>query len=95
MSGSVVNCTSQDSVRIKVLDEGRTVQVPATVLLAVDRVFRSALASNCGLGISWIGENAWSAQEYKSAKIGYGATPWAAIVALAGKLAESPREGRK
>ncbi len=97
MAGTVINCTSIDSVRIEVLGEGRSITLPASLILAFDRVLRYELLANAELRLHTysIGEirewEAYIAAGRSTLPSGHAhaATPWAAIEALAKRLDEN------
>lgn len=85
MSGKIVQSTNLDSIRIEVLGEGRAVTIPATLLLAADRVMRHCLMSDANrLTIYPADEQQWHGCLGTLAV--NGASPWDCIRLLADKL---------
>lgn len=83
MPGRIVPCTPPDSIRIEV--PGGGVQIPAAMVLAADRVMRLCAVHDAGL----ILDHAETTGQWSAAvglTRGWGVTPWAALVALAGEL---------
>lgn len=93
MPGRIVNCTHLDSVRIEILGEGRAVTIPAALILAADRVFRSCLAREEELDVVMVEDDETKRQGWQ-AHLDMGAgpvgemadTPWSSILALAEEL---------
>jgi hypothetical protein len=88
MAGSIVSCTNLDSVRIEVLGEGRAVTVPASLVLAADRVLRETLLRDIEL-VFERAEGGTGARMWRAALggiRGWSVTPWGAIEDLARKL---------
>lgn len=98
MAGKVVTQTSLDTVRIEVLGEGRAVNIPAALVLAVDRVLRHVLTGDGFLDLSLdmveddrTGWQGWEARTESTRAdadpddvlVAHGDTPWAAVKALA------------
>ena len=93
MPGRVVNCSNLDSVRIEILGEGRAVTIPASLVLAADRVFRSCLVREEELDVAMVEDDATGRQGWQARlDMGQGpvgemaGTPWAAVLALAEEL---------
>jgi hypothetical protein len=90
MAGTVVGCTNLDSVRIEVLGDGRAITIPASLLLAADRVFRNlGMDTNAMLSVYVDqspddGPRQWHA--FLHGKVGRSITPWGAIKELADKI---------
>lgn len=90
-TGTVVHATSRDSFRIEVLGENRSVQMPASLLLAMDTVMRYCamekadlrIDRECGLDAVWIAR-AWN--PIAETPFGFGNSPWTALIALAAKI---------
>ena len=92
MVGKLVNCTHLDSVRIEVLGEGRAVTIPASLLLAADRVFRHSLFTEDDLAIDKVADeviDGWEAvtDNYR----GIGETPWEAVLRLSEAIEKDKR----
>lgn len=84
-TGTVVNCTNLDSVRIEVLGSSRALMLPASCVLSADAVLRQVLLDQEGLSIELTedddGNSMWEAN--CGHMFGYGQTPWQAIIELA------------
>lgn len=94
MVGTIVNATSNDSIRITRSD-GSTVQIPAVLILAMDRVLRRCLANEVSLEIDPVEDDA--VEHGWQAKLDMGVegasqvhtTPWNALISLAKCLEKS------
>ena len=51
MPGTVIQATSLDSVRFDCVGEGRAVTIPASVIIAIDRVLRHCTVSKATLNV--------------------------------------------
>ena len=91
MPGKIVNCTNLDSVRIEILGEGRAITIPASLILAADRVFRACLVREEELDVCMVEDDETSGWQARL-DMGQGpfgkpaATPWGAMVSLAEKM---------
>ena len=95
MSGKIVNCTHLDSVRIEVLGEGRAIMIPASLILAADKVLRHCLTEESSLDLDPVedDETRWTGWEAQAESLlaedadtilcVHGETPWQTIMALA------------
>ena len=93
MSGTVVNCTNLDSVRIEVLGGGRAVTIPAALILAVDAALRCCAVEGVSLEVDLVSDDATGREGFQAtldmgqfAVGGMAASPWAAVVSLAEAL---------
>lgn len=91
MTGTVVNCTNLDSVRIEVLGGSRAVTIPAAVILAIDSVLRRCFLEDVSLDVDPVGddrEEGWQAilDDGQDAAGQVAPTPWGAVVSLADQL---------
>jgi hypothetical protein len=93
MPGIVVTCTSLDSVRIEFLGGSRSLTIPASLILAVDKVLRYCLLHEETLDLDMVqdeptGVEGWQAcLDMGQTECGdVNDTPWAAIASLAARL---------
>ena len=85
----IVQATNLDSVRIEVLGEGRALTIPASLILAANRVFRTALMTDSSVVVEQEDANdpprkIWIAM--LGGEEGAGETPWSAVSDLADKI---------
>lgn len=90
MPGTIVQATNLDSIRVEVvLGEGRAITIPASLLLAADRVLRMALVREEDFSLEPIDEQE-DGRTVWYALLGNvdaeGSTPWEAVRELAKKL---------
>lgn len=93
MPGKIVTCANLDSVRVEVLGESRAVTIPASLILAMNRVLRAALVREESLEVDLVEEDE-TKEEGWQAVLDMGVesagemapTPWGAIVKLAEEL---------
>lgn len=94
MAGRVVDATTDDSIRIEIPGQGRSIQIPAHMVLAVDRIFRTVFLSREELCVGIV-DDANTGDEGWQASIGYvvcggiAGTPWQALASLADELEKS------
>lgn len=93
MSGKIVQATNLDGVRVEVLGEGRAITIPASLILAADRLFRNlGMDTTASLHVDVQqspndGPNQWCASLH--GKVGRSITPWGAVAELADKIEAS------
>jgi hypothetical protein len=77
MTGTVVQANNLDSVRIEVLGEARSTQIPCSLLFAIDRLL--SLAGVHGEDVSF--EESDGTWTLTAGQLGFGegATPWGAV----------------
>lgn len=90
MPGKIVTCTNLDDVRIEILGEGQAATIPASLILAMDRVLTAALVREESLDVDLVEDDATGEQGWQATlDMGVGAvgqmapTPWGAILKLA------------
>lgn len=83
MPGNIVQATNLDSVRIEVLGGNCAVTIPATLILAANRVMRQCLVDEARLTVLLIGGR-W--QACNGIFAASGSTAWEALKNLADEL---------
>lgn len=78
--GQLVAVSSLDTLRIEILGGG-ALQVPAVLVVKLDRVWKHCWAQGKALHLQKRAEDCWEAS-VEGCRTGTGVTPWGAIVAL-------------